>query len=175
MNDKTYILTAELDDASFAWLDALRRQHFPPERNLLSAHLTMFHRLCDAQIERLQDVAMPAEPIELNFDSLRFLGSGVAVNVRSPDLERLRRDIAGAVGGELSRQDGQRWTPHVTVQNKVAAETAKALFAALHETFTPRAGQATALLVWEYLGGPWRLVRRVAFAQRRDDPVDSHQ
>lgn len=32
----TYILTAELDPESFAWLDALRREHFLPERNLTS-------------------------------------------------------------------------------------------------------------------------------------------
>lgn len=163
MNDKTYILTAELDDASFAWLDALRREHFPPERNVLSAHLTMFHRLSGAQIDRLQMAAMPTGSIALTFDSLRFLGSGVAVNVRSPELERLRRDIAAAIGGELSQQDSQKWTPHVTVQNKVLAANAKALFATLDENFAMRTGHATGLLVWEYLGGPWKLARRLAF------------
>ena len=163
MNDKTYILTAELDDASFSWLDALRRQHFPPERNVLSAHLTMFHRLSGAQVERLPPAAMPAEPIELVFDSLRFLGAGVAFSVRSPDLERLRRDIAAAVGGELSRQDSQKWTPHVTVQNKVQADIAKGLLAALDAAFVDRNGCATGLLVWEYLGGPWKLERRISF------------
>jgi 2'-5' RNA ligase len=169
MNDKTYILTAELDDASFAWLDALRREHFPPERNVLSAHLTMFHRLSAPQIERLQDATMPAGPLALSFDSLRFLGSGVAVNVRSPDLERLRRDIASAIGGELSRQDSQKWTPHVTVQNKVPADTAKVLFAALGEDFAVRSGEATGILVWQYLGGPWTLERRVSFKPQDRD------
>jgi hypothetical protein len=164
MADKTYILSAEMDDASFDWLDALRRQHFPPERNVLSAHLTMFHRLSGAQIERLASVALPGAPLALEFDSLRFLGAGVAFDVRSPDLVQVRHNIIEAIGGELSRQDSQKWTPHVTVQNKVAAPTAKALFATLQQNFAPRAGQATALLVWEYLGGPWRLVRRVAFA-----------
>jgi hypothetical protein len=37
--ETTYILTAETDPESFAWLDGLRQQHFPPEGNLLSAHL----------------------------------------------------------------------------------------------------------------------------------------
>ena len=39
------IVTAELGPADFAWLDAQRRAHFPPERNQLAAHLTMFHAL----------------------------------------------------------------------------------------------------------------------------------
>jgi hypothetical protein len=45
-----YILTAEMDDDSFAWLNGLRRAHFPVERNFLPAHLTVFHRLSPAQI-----------------------------------------------------------------------------------------------------------------------------
>src|SRR6478736_2886397 len=51
--DRTFILTAELDPASFDWLDGLRRVHFPPARNLLPAHLTLFHRLSPAQTDRL--------------------------------------------------------------------------------------------------------------------------
>jgi hypothetical protein len=42
---KTLIITAELDAVYFARLDGLRREHFPAERNLLSAHLTMFHQV----------------------------------------------------------------------------------------------------------------------------------
>jgi hypothetical protein len=164
MNDKTYILTAELDDASFDWLDALRREHFPPERNVLSAHLTMFHRLSGAQIERLPLVAIPDQPIDLDVDGLRFLGGGVAFNLRSPGLARLREAIIAAMAGELSRQDAQKWTPHVTVQNKVKTEIARDLFATLSEDFASRAGHATGLLVWEYLNGPWRLIRRLPFA-----------
>ena len=167
MNDKTYILTTELDDDSFAWLDALRRQHFPPARNVLSAHLTMFHRLSGAQIERLESAAIPTGPIALDFDGLRFLGSGVAFNVRAPDLQRLRREIVTVIGGELSRQDSQRWMPHVTVQNKVAAAVAKELFATLSGTFSSRGGHATGLVVWEYLGGPWKLARRLSFETRQ--------
>ena len=164
MDETTYILTAELDEDSFAWLDALRRQHFPPARNVLSAHLTMFHRLSASQVDTLRRVAVPSAPIGLSFDSLRFLGSGVAFNVRSAELERLRHDIAQSVGDGLSRQDSQKWMPHVTVQNKVQADIAKGLFAALDETFVHRNGCATGLVVWEYLGGPWKLERRISFA-----------
>ena len=39
------ILSLRLDAASFARLDALRRAHFPAERNHLAAHLTLFHAL----------------------------------------------------------------------------------------------------------------------------------
>ena len=39
------IVTATLPPSEFAWADALRRAHFPPERNYLQAHVTLFHAL----------------------------------------------------------------------------------------------------------------------------------
>jgi hypothetical protein len=39
------IVAAELGATDFAWLDRLRRAHFPPDRNQLPAHLTLFHHL----------------------------------------------------------------------------------------------------------------------------------
>jgi hypothetical protein len=163
-DDTTYILTAEMDVDSFAWLDGLRSFHFPPARNVLSAHLTLFHRLSAQQVKCLCATKLPPAAIELEFDKVRFLGAGVAINVKSPNLERLRGDIAAAIGGELSRQDGQKWMPHVTVQNKAAPTAAKDLFRSLDSEFASRSGDATGLLVWEYLGGPWKLVRRIPFA-----------
>ena len=37
------VLTLLLDADTQAWLDSLRRAHFPPERNLVPAHVTLFH------------------------------------------------------------------------------------------------------------------------------------
>jgi 2'-5' RNA ligase len=161
--ETTFILTAEMDDDSFAWLDGLRRTNFPPERNFLPAHLTLFHRLSSVQVSRLRYFDAPAAPIELYFERIKFLGHGVAIHVRAPVLLRLREAARDAVAGELSRQDSRLWQPHVTIQNKVPAETARQLQQNLLNIFTGRAGEATGLLVWEYLGGPWKLVDRVAF------------
>jgi hypothetical protein len=162
--DRTFILTAELDGASFDWLDELRRAHFPPERNLLPAHLTLFHRLSPAQSGRLCDAPLPAAPIPMLCDGVRLLGSGVAIEITCPELARLRTALRSAMGDELSRQDSQGWRPHVTIQNKVTATAARSLCGALQAGFAPRAGMVCGLLVWEYLNGPWRLERRLPFA-----------
>jgi hypothetical protein len=45
------ILTLEMDTHSFEILDALRKKHFPPERNVLDAHITLFHKLPGEQEE----------------------------------------------------------------------------------------------------------------------------
>ena len=59
-----FIATVEIDKTNFFWLEGLRRQHFPAERNLLSAHLTMFHHLSEAQMTRLTQAALPAAHAE---------------------------------------------------------------------------------------------------------------
>jgi hypothetical protein len=162
--DTTYILTAELDPDSFVWLDALRRAHFPPERNLLPAHLTLFHRLSSAQAGRLAGSARPSIPLPVQFDAPLLLGFGVAVRLRAPELEQLRSAMRAAMGGEFSRQDSQAWRPHVTIQNKVSAEAARHLYRTLQSGFAPRNGAVIGLLVWEYLGGPWKLIEQLRFA-----------
>lgn len=160
----TYILTADLDDASFKWLNDLRRRHFPSERNFLPAHLTLFHRLSPSQISRLGSFEAPSEPLAVRFDSIMSLGSGVAVHVQSAELTMLRSGLRTALEGEFTRQDNQPWKSHVTIQNKVAGEIARELKRSLATGFSGRDGAITGLLVWEYLGGPWRLVDRLALS-----------
>ncbi|MCG6204123.1 2'-5' RNA ligase family protein [Rhodopseudomonas sp. HC1] len=164
MHPTTFILTAELDADSFGWLDALRRRHFPAERNWLPAHLTLFHTLTAAQVDRLRTIALPQQPLALTFDRVRFLGSGVAVAAEAPELAQLRTRIVAALDGTLTRQDAQSWQPHVTIQNKVPPELARALYDTLGAGFVARRGEASGLLVWEYLGGPWRPHARLPFA-----------
>jgi hypothetical protein len=159
----TYILTAEMDDDSFAWLDGLRRKHFPPERNYLPAHLTMFHRLTSAQVSRLNALSLPGGPLTISFDAVLALGSGVAIRIASNPLGQLRAAVKVAAGGEFSRQDSQPWRPHVTIQNKVAPDVARQLHQSLEGQFAPRTGSVTAVLVWEYLGPTWRLADRLDF------------
>ena len=43
------IITAALDDGAFDWFDGLRQTHFPRHRNVVPAHLTLFHALPGAQ------------------------------------------------------------------------------------------------------------------------------
>ncbi|BBO02003.1 MULTISPECIES: 2'-5' RNA ligase family protein [Bradyrhizobium] len=162
--DRTFILTAELDETSFVWLDGLRREHFPPERNVLPAHLTLFHRLSSAQTGRLQVMELPAAPVPIVFDATFLLGFGVAVRIKSSELDRLRARARDVMGGAFSRQDSQSWRPHVTIQNKVAPDAARQLHRALEREFAPRPGSVTGLLIWEYLGGPWKPVRRLPLA-----------
>ena len=160
------IITAELGAADFAWLDGQRRTHFPPERNQLAAHLTMFHALppsveqeVSGQLKMLAQASRPPASIS----GLMNLGGGVAYRVQSDALEALRNQIAEHFAGSLTAQDGQGWRPHVTIQNKVPAAQARALFDRLSHDFQPRPLAIHGLALYRYLGGPWEAIGRWPF------------
>lgn len=152
------IVTAEIGAADFAWLDSLRRRHFPPERNQLGAHLTMFHALPpSAEGEarhRLAQLAGRAPPRAL-VAGLMDLGGGVAFRIVSDELDLVRDELARGFAGMLSAQDAHGWRPHVTIQNKVAPRVARALLAELERGFAPRPLAIAGLGLHRYLGGPW--------------------
>ena len=159
MDDAPLILTLRFDETSFARFDGERRRHFPPARNHVPAHLTLFHHLPGDRHGEITDglgsLAARQAPFHLVVSSLRFLGQGTAYAIDSPQLQRLRAEIASRWSAHLTRQDAQGFRPHVTIQNKTDAATAKALFEQLSTSFMPFEVVATGLLLWQYHGGPW--------------------
>ena len=163
------IVTAELAPPDFAWLDKLRRAHFPPERNQLSAHLTMFHALppsVEGEV-RARLAQLGAErPPRASIEGLMDLGGGVAFRVASQDLDRIRRELSEDFHGLLSAQDSGGWRPHVTIQNKVPPKEARALIERMERDFRPRALAISGLGLHRYLGGPWEKLAIIPFRGR---------
>lgn len=157
------ILTLALDAASQAFFDELRAQHFPPARNFLKAHLTLFHALPGAAAEPisryLQALSAGQDPLPLEVTGVQFMGQGVMYKLESPGLRRLHKALQTSwqteFGFPLSGQDRQPLHPHVTVQNKVSAAQARALHEELSASFQPFGATGTGLRLWAYRGGPW--------------------
>lgn len=160
------ILTLAMDAETSAYFDGLRRRHFPTARNHIPAHATLFHHLPgpdEAGIaETVASLARVETAPEVAVTGLRFTGRGVAFVLAAPALALFRGQIAARFSDVLTPQDSQGWRPHVTVQNKVAPEVARALHAELERDFVPFRFTAPGLVLWRYLGGPWE--RRAAFA-----------
>lgn len=152
------VVTATMGAGDLAWADGLRRAHFPPERNLLKAHITLFHHLPPARLpelsRRLAEECRAAPP-RARLAAVRFLGRGVAYDVDSPALLAIRERIADAFAADLVPQDQQRPRLHITIQNKVDPAVARALHAELSADFRPRPLAIAGLAVFFYRGGPW--------------------
>ncbi|WP_230293228.1 2'-5' RNA ligase family protein [Croceicoccus sp. Ery5] len=158
------IVTAALPPEIFAMADRLRRAHFPPARNVLSAHLTMFHAI-PPSLERelrtfLTDLAAEYAPLPARLAHIVSLGRGTALAVESEPLMELRDIIADRFAGSLTAQDDHRPRFHITIQNKVNPQEARALQARLQPDFTPRSFVIPALQAHFYRGGPWEAAGR---------------
>jgi 2'-5' RNA ligase len=162
------ILTLRFDERSFAFFNERRQRYFPPERNFIPAHLTLFHHLPGEHLIEIQrDTAASAsrqKPFPLEVIGLRSLGRGVAYNLASPELTGLRRHLAQLWNDWLKPQDRQKHQPHVTVQNKADPTQARALLEELTEGFQPFQATAIGLDLWWYRGGPWEKVSSSLFA-----------
>ncbi len=162
-----FIVTAELPGDIFAWADGLRREHFPPERNKLAAHVTLFHSFAPSLREELSrmlgGVAAAYAPSPARVDGLMNLGTGTALAIASPGMDSIREAIADHFHGSLTRQDAQRLRLHITIQNKVSTEAAKALQRALAAHFRPREFRFRGLGLHIYRGTHWDALAQWSF------------
>jgi 2'-5' RNA ligase len=155
MYEPAYILTLKLDEATQDFFEELRQRHFPPERNYLSAHLTLFHKL-PPQPDTISALAdLRYSTFQLEATGLKNLGNGVAYRLEAESLNQLHGKLKSIFKDQLSLQDSQGFRGHVTVQNKVSSDQSKQLLHDLTEDFRPFTAQALGLDLWEYLGGPW--------------------
>lgn len=162
----TNVLTLRLDPKSQAEFDRLRQQYFPPERNRIAAHVTLFHTLPDESWigERLASIAADRRTFSVAVTGVRSLGKGVAYRLAAPELQTLHAELAHAFAEELTAQDRQRFQPHVVVQNKVTPAAARELLTTLKGQFAPWRVQAVGIDLWHYRGGPWQHARTFPFA-----------
>lgn len=162
------ILSLGLDAGSFARLDALRREHFPPALNRIPAHVTLFQHLPgeeeEAVVAALAHACAGQGPSAVRVAGLMPLGRGVAFRLEAPEVAALRGRLARAWEDWLVPQDRQPWRPHATVQNKVSPEVARETLARLSAGFAPWEARAEGLLLWRYRGGPWEAVGTFPFA-----------
>ena len=163
--DAPLIVTAELPHDLHRWATGLRTQYFPPERNYLEAHVTLFHALpgqCLPEFRTvLKRIAAEEAPPAARLEGIMSLGGGTALKLSSPEMLHIRDRIADNFTGMLTRQDQHAPRLHVTIQNKVTSAQAKALQAEL--SVEPRSLRFRAVAAHYYRGGPWERIREWPF------------
>lgn len=160
------IVTAGFAKDDHAWLEGLRRAHYPFDQNSVPVHLTMFQGLPPSALDEVQHqlaLHVAAPPPRASIEGLMNLSSGVAYRVVSEELEDIRLSIADHFHGMLCAPDAAGWRPHITIQNKVPARQAKVLLDELSRDFRPRPLGISGLLLHRYRGGPWETLATYKF------------
>jgi 2'-5' RNA ligase len=161
------ILTLAFPADVQARLEALRRAHYPPERNRVPAHLTLFHHLPGPQapeiLDELKAVARHHRPPELRLAGLMSLGRGVAIRVESDALDAFRDDLAERWEPLLVPQDRAGFRPHVTIGNKLEPADARRLLDRLAAGFRAERTVAAGLDLWRLDDMRWAELVRVRF------------
>jgi hypothetical protein len=168
-NDQPLILTLTLDEASFSFFNNLRNTYFPPARNYLSAHLTLFHHLPPNKPtipDGLEKWCRETAPLPLHVTEVKSIGRGVAYKIDCPELVGLHSRMQDQWKDWLTPQDRQKRWPHITVQNKVSPAEAKETLAILQASFQPFTATGTGFSLWVYEGGPWQFVKNFPFTGR---------
>ena len=160
------IVTAELPQALQSRADQLRQAHYPPQRNQLTAHVTLFHALPPSAEDELRDALAAearAKPPRARLEGVMNLGRGTALRIESPAMLAIWERLAERFHGLLTPQDEHTPRLHITIQNKVAPSLAKALQRDLAATLEPRDFAFHGLALHRYRGGPWEPVRAWPF------------
>lgn len=157
MQSSPLIITLKLNDASHNYFTQLRDQYFPGHCNYLQAHLTLFHHLPADNLLISESLELLAKrpPFNLEINSIKSIGNGVAYTVASDHLKMLHKSMQQSFKDFLISQDKQALWPHITIQNKVTAFKAKQTLDVLSKDFTPFSIKGIGFSTWLYLKGPW--------------------
>lgn len=127
----------------------------------------MFHSFAPSLLEELRDflpqIVREFAPPEARISGLMDLHTGTAIALESPELLNLRALIAEHFHGSLTAQDLYEPRPHITIQNKVGKNEARALQARLAPTIEAKRFAFPALELHLYQGGPWDRIKRCNF------------
>ncbi|MDG2005271.1 MAG: 2'-5' RNA ligase family protein [Novosphingobium sp.] len=161
------LVTAELPADILEWSDSLRRAHYPPERNRLQAHVTLFHGLPPSARAEVHDLliatAGEAKSPEACISGVMDLGRGTALAIDSCGMIELHERLAESLHGLIQQKDARELRLHITVQNKVERSQAKALQAELAATFRSQGFRFRGFGFYGWDGILWNFERLYSF------------
>ncbi len=159
------IVTLKMDAASQFFFDELRKKHFPAHANYLKSHITLFHKLPSNQpiIRETLQLLAKKRSFAVEVSGLKHIGKGVVFVIDSPELQVMHKQLQNTFKRWLTRQDAQKFWPHITVQNKVTNFKSQQLWNELSARHEPFKIKATGLQSWLYLNGAWELQEEFLF------------
>jgi hypothetical protein len=156
-------------------MTAIRNKYFPPERNTLRAHLTLFNALPEGKmtssiVPLLEEVAAENGPFKIRVKRPFKMGGGFAVNISPSDGPPPLQNLVGKLQGTwkeegfLSDQDASKRRIHYTFMNKVTdKQKVDDAFNEFTESWTGDEGVVDGLELWKYSRGKWYWTKKFEF------------
>lgn len=161
------IVTAELPRDIFRRANHLRQTYYPPDRNQVDAHVTLFRTLPPSAEEEirtaLKRVVREARTVSAKITAIRMMGKAVVMEIDSPPMVAIAAILADSFYGLLTPQDQHVPRLHITVANKLTARESRGVLSALQKDFAPADFTFSGLSLHRYRGGPWDHVQTFAF------------
>lgn len=160
------LVTAELPPEVLAWADALRRAHYPPDRNRLRAHVTLFHGIPPSAGPEVRDTLSEfarRAPPEARVSGIMDLGTGTAFAVESPGMVSIHAELADLFHGIIQQKDDRELRLHITIQNKVSSRETQALQDQLKDLALPGRFHFSGFGLYFWDGALWGLERVYPF------------
>jgi 2'-5' RNA ligase superfamily len=157
LNKKSLIITLKIDDASQAFFNEKRKQHYPAYANFVDAHITLFHKLpSDKNIvyDTLLQLSNTAV-FEMQVVGIKNIENFVAYDIASLTLQNMHAAMQNAFANMLNEKDREILWPHITVCNKATAYKAFKTHQKLLETFTSFNINAIGFTTWFYAKKAW--------------------
>ncbi|MGB0176069.1 MAG: 2'-5' RNA ligase family protein [Owenweeksia sp.] len=158
MDKRPIIISLSINHEAQTFFDRLREMYFPPERNFLKAHLTLFHALPGEKladiVNELESVAAETRTFELSAQGWKVMGKGVALVLERSQLRDIHQKLQVKWQKHLTAQDAQGLWPHITIQNKVSPQEAQFTYEKVRDMWPPPV-MATGFKLYYYDGGPW--------------------
>jgi len=164
------LVTAELPPDVLGWADALRREHYPPGRMRLGAHVTLFHALppsAEETVRRALGDLARSPPPEARISGVMDLDEGTAFAIDSEPLVAIHAEMGERLYGFVQQKDNHRLRPHITIQNKVRLEDARKLQRQLRASLAPRAFRFRGFGLYKWRDELWQQEHVYAFRGQR--------
>ncbi|KAL9606348.1 MAG: hypothetical protein Q9179_000474 [Wetmoreana sp. 5 TL-2023] len=170
---ETYILALNTDAAHHQAVTALRKKHFPPTLNKLSAHIALFRALPGSEFPRIQTaieaVVRQYHPFPISTGKPFLLSRGVAIEACVEPAKNIYHTLKEQWHSFLSNQD-RSFRAHYTIQNKVEdREIARKTLDEVQNSFGGSQGTVTGLSLYLYDKGYWKLKKIYPFPENPHD------
>jgi hypothetical protein len=153
------LLTVAIEENAFQFFNALRKIYFPQEPGAMAAHIHLFHQLPTAGFieSDIEEAANSHAVFTIEVKEPVSVGNAVLYRLQSPELVQIHGQLQKKWKDLLVPEDIKELDPQIVIQERASEEESAELLIFLKQQFSSFPIKATALQLWAFDPGSWKL------------------